>query len=107
MKKYALYFICSFIGLMKFAIAQNIEVDQELLNYYKEEGQKEAAEMVREYYSMNKPRFQEAYNDYLNDLIEIAKTGRAPDNELLYNDLRLMKSEEEFVYSDSEEKYHR
>lgn len=48
---------------------------------------------------MEKPKFQRAYDDYLNDLKIIAETGRAQDNRELFNDLLEMNSEEEFVYS--------
>ena len=46
-----------------------------------------------------------AYDDYLYDLQIIAKTGQAPDNEALYNDLRLMRDNQTFVYTKSQEEY--
>lgn len=55
--------------------------------------------MLTRFDSMEKPKFQRAYDDYLNDLKIIAETGRAQDNRELFNDLLEMNSEEEFVYS--------
>ena len=65
-------------------------------------GNAAAAEMLTRFDSMEKPKFQRAYDDYLNDLKIIAETGRAQDNRELFNDLLEMNSEEEFVYSQTE-----
>lgn len=61
-------------------------------------GDAAAAVLLTRFDSMEKPKFQKAYDDYLNDLKIIAETGRAADNEELYKDLLEMNSEEEFLY---------
>ncbi len=62
-------------------------------------GSEAAAAMLTRFDSMEKPKFQRAYDDYLNDLKIIAETGRAQDNQELFQDLLEMNSEEEFTYS--------
>ena len=58
---------------------------------------------LQRFQSSVKPRYQTAYEDYLYDLQVIAQTGRAPDNEALYDDLRVMNNNETFIYADSQD----
>lgn len=92
-------------GTMQNIRAQVPQIDEELLRYYTEEGRREAEDMVRKFQETKKPRYQNAYDDYLQDLRVIADTGKAPDNENLYDDLRMMNNDDIFVFSDSEEVY--
>ena len=71
----------------------------------KTEAEKAADDMLQSFQGSVKPRYQMAYDDYLYDLQIIAKTGQAPDNEALYNDLRLMRDNQTFVYTKSQEEY--
>lgn len=66
---------------------------------YAKQGQNAALLMQYEYETMHKPKYQQAYEDYLNDLKLISQFGKAQDNENLFNDLRQMNSEEEVIYS--------
>ena len=61
-----------------------------------------AEAMARKFEEAVKPRYQRAYDNYLADLEIIKVTGRANDDENLYDDLRKMNSNEFFVYSQSE-----
>ena len=62
----------------------------------------DAEAMARKFEETVKPRYQRAYDNYLADLEIIKVTGRANDDENLYDDLRKMNSNEFFVYSQSE-----
>ncbi len=66
---------------------------------YARQGTDAAAALLAKFDAMEKPKFQQAYDDYLKDLEIIAETGRAADNQELYKDLLEMNSEEEVVYS--------
>ena len=66
---------------------------------YARQGTDAAAALLAKFDAMEKPKFQQAYDDYLKDLEIIAETGRAADNPELYKDLLEMNSEEEVVYS--------
>ena len=87
-----------------FASAQELNLNDEILvQQYRAEAEVAADEMLRNFQGTLKPRFQMAYEDYLRDLQIIAQTGKAPDNEALYDDLRVMKNNQTFIYSDSQE----
>ena len=83
------------------AKAQDVQFDAELLSRYQAEAEEEAEDILQQFEGAVKPRYQTAYEDYLYDLQMIYQTGRAPDNEALYNDLRMMNSNELFVYGDN------
>lgn len=101
------WFKVVFWGMVLFfsydAAAQEANMESELMMRYEAEAQAEADEVLRKFESAVKPRYQSAYEDYLYDLQIIAKTGKAPDNEALYDDLRLMKDNQIFIYADSQE----
>lgn len=85
------------------AEAQEAQFDAELAARYKAEAETEAEDLLLRFQSSVKPRYQTAYEDYLYDLQIIAQTGRAPDNEALYDDLRVMSNNETFIYADSQD----
>ena len=89
-----------FFALINEAQAQ-VAVDDELMKQYVEEARADAREMVKSYQSLDKPAYQKAYDNYLKDLEVIAETGKAPDNEALYDDLRQMDSDEPYVYMET------
>ena len=47
---------------------------------YARQGTDAAAALLVKFDAMEKPKFQQAYDDYLKDLEIIAETGRAADN---------------------------
>lgn len=73
---------------------------------YREAGIQDAAALKMAYDKLHKPLYQQAYDDYLEDLDYIAEHGTAPDNEALYHDILLMNSDEPFVYSRNEADQH-
>lgn len=81
------------------AVAQ--ENPEQQAEEYRQAGIKDAAIMREDFEKMEKPAYQNAYDDYLLDLELIASYGIAQDNEGLYDDLRIMNSDEEFIYSQS------
>ncbi len=83
--------------------AQEVQFDAELAARYQAEAEAEAEDLLQRFQSSVKPRYQTAYEDYLYDLQLIAQTGRAPDNEALYDDLRVMNNNETFIYADSQD----
>ena len=83
--------------------AQEVQFDAELAARYQAEAEAEAEDLLQRFQSSVKPRYQTAYEDYLYDLQVIAQTGRAPDNEALYDDLRVMNNNEIFIYADSQD----
>ena len=72
-------------------------------NQIEAEAEAEAEDLLQRFQSSVKPRYQTAYEDYLYDLQVIAQTGRAPDNEALYDDLRVKNNNEIFIYADSQD----
>lgn len=74
------------------------DAEQKIAEKYAAQGVTAAERLKEQFDQMEKPAFQKAYDDYQEDLKTIAQTGRAPDNEALYDDLRQMNSDEEFVY---------
>ena len=93
--------VCLYSELL---LAQPLNLDdEELLQKYRVEAETLADVIMQRFCDANKPRFQLAYDDYIKDLMIIAKTGVAPDNEDLYDDLRVMKNNEIFIYYNSQE----
>ena len=78
------------------------ESEEDVSRRYHEAGVADAKEMSRKFEESVKPRYQRAYDNYLADLEIIRVTGRANDDENLYDDLRKMNSNDFFVYSQSE-----
>ena len=72
--------------------------EQRLVEQYAAQGSLAAQRLKEQFEQKDKPAFAAAYDDYLRDLEVIAKTGRAPDNEALYDDLRQMNSNEFVIY---------
>lgn len=97
--------ILCFFSPVSVVNAAEPQFDAELFQQYAEEGREEAKRMVEQFQQKEKPLYRQAYDDYLNDLRVISETGKAPDNEGLYHDLRAMDSDEPFIYFDSEEIY--
>lgn len=91
--------LCLFSGLSNVA-AQSRE-HQEAAERYKAAGQADALTLNQKFQEVEKPKYQQAYDDYLNDLKIIRETGTAADNEALYSDLRAMKSDDEFIFSET------
>lgn len=86
------------------AVAQTAEDDLE--KQYYEAGVKDAEALKIAYDRLHKPLYQQAYDDYLNDLELIAQTGEAQDNEALFRDIMMMNSNEPFIYSYTEADKH-
>ncbi len=74
---------------------------------YREAGNRDAKALQKRFDEMRKPKFQKAYDDYLEDLKVIKLTGTAPDNEKLYDDLRRMNSNEKILYSVNKPELHK
>lgn len=72
--------------------------DRNLIEKYSAQGVYAAQKLKKRFELMEKPEFQKAYDNYLKDLKIISRTGKAPDNQPLYNDLLEMDSEKTFVY---------
>ena len=87
------------------ATAQTAEDD--LAQQYHEAGVKDAEALKIAYDRLHKPLYQQAYDDYLNDLELIAQTGEAQDNQALFRDILMMNSNEPFIYSHTEAEHHR
>ena len=75
------------------------ESEEDIILKYRMAGIKDAKTVEEAFVFLEKPKFQTAYDDYVRDLDVIRKTGRAPDNEGLFQDLRKMNSNEFFVYT--------
>lgn len=75
------------------------ESEEDIILKYQMAGIKDAKTVEEAFVFLEKPKFQTAYDDYVRDLDVIRKTGRAPDNEGLFQDLRKMNSNEFFVYT--------
>lgn len=73
------------------------ESEEDIILKYRMAGIKDAKTVEEAFVFLEKPKFQTAYDDYVRDLDVIRKTGRAPDNEGLFQDLRKMNSNE-FLY---------
>lgn len=86
------------------AAAQN--PDKNIEQQYKDAGIKDAEILQKVYDKLHKPLYQQAYDDYLQDLDYIAEHGVAPDNEALYRDLLARNSDEKFIYSQTEADRH-
>lgn len=101
--KYIFYMSAALIyvfGNVNYAVAQNSE-NQKISEQYKAAGQADAVALNQKFQEAEKPKYQQAYDDLWKDLEVIRKTGRAPDNEELYSDLREMNSEEGFIFSET------
>lgn len=101
--KYIFYMSAALIyvlGNVNYAVAQNSE-NQKISEQYKAAGQADAVALNQKFQEAEKPKYQQAYDDYLNDLKIIRETGVAADNEALYSDLRTMKSDDDFVFSET------
>ena len=95
--------LCLFCSSLFFGLpAAAEESEEDVSRRYHEAGVADAKEMSRKFEESVKPRYQRAYDNYLADLEIIRVTGRANDDENLYDDLRKMNSNEFFVYSQSE-----
>lgn len=79
---------------------------EQLEQQYREAGIKDAEALKAAYDKLHKPLYQQAYDDYLEDLDYIAEHGTAPDNEMLYRDILMMNSDEPFVYSQTQADHH-
>lgn len=75
------------------------ESEEDIILKYRMAGIKDAKTVEEAFVFLEKPKFQTAYDDYVRDLDVIRKTGRALDNEGLFQDLRKMNSNEFFVYT--------
>lgn len=75
------------------------ESEEDIILKYRMAGIKDAKTVEEAFVFLEKPKFQTAYDDYVRDLDVIRKTGRASDNEGLFQDLRKMNSNEFFVYT--------
>ena len=83
------------------------QISSEILEQqYHNAGIKDAEALRETYDKLHKPLYQQAYDDYLNDLEYISQHGTAPDNEALYKDILMMKSNEPFIYSQTEADQH-
>ena len=95
--------LCMCCAALAFSLpAAAEESAEEVSRRYHEAGVADAEAMARKFEETVKPRYQRAYDNYLADLEIIKVTGRANDDENLYDDLRKMNSNEFFVYSQSE-----
>lgn len=92
---------CGFLLLTGFAEVRAEDIGQHNQEYL-QAGKKDAEKLRGQFEEMDKPAYQKAYADYQQDLEWIAAYGVAPDNEALYDDLRAMNSDEEFIYSKTE-----
>lgn len=93
-------FLLCFCNCINFAAAQSGE-HQEVAERYRVAGQADAVALNQKFQNVDKPKYQQAYDDYLNDLKIIRETGTAADNEGLYSDLRAMNSDDGFVFSET------
>ena len=75
------------------------ESEEDIILKYRMAGIKDAKTVEEAFVFLEKPKFQTAYDDYVRDLDVIRKTGRAHDNEGLFQDVRKMNSNEFFVYT--------
>ncbi len=73
---------------------------------YLSAGQVDAEILQQAYEKLHKPLFQQAYDDYLEDLDYISQHGTAPDNQALYDDLLQRDSDDKFIYSQTEADKH-
>lgn len=78
--------------------AESFDSLDEMEAYYLAEAKKDAEKMVQDFQTLDKPKYQKAYDEYLKDLKIIARTGVAPDNQELYKDLEAMDSNDPVVY---------
>ena len=78
--------------------AESFDSLDEMEAYYLTEAKKDAEKMVQDFQMLDKPKYQKAYDEYLEDLKIIARTGVAPDNQELYKDLEAMSSNDPVVY---------
>lgn len=99
-RKIVLCMLCAALAFSRPAAAE--ESAEDVSRRYHEAGVADAEAMARKFEETVKPRYQRAYDNYLADLEIIKVTGRANDDENLYDDLRKMNSNEFFVYSQSE-----
>lgn len=79
--------------------APEADAEARLVEQYAAQGVVSAQKLKQQFEQMDKPAFQKAYDEYLEDLKIISETGKAPDNEALYNDLRQMNSDNELTYN--------
>lgn len=98
------HFVILFCCLLSFsAHGQSTEIERQ----YQQAGQLDAQILQKAYEKLHKPLFQQAYDDYLEDLDYISQYGKAPDNEALYQDLLQRNSDEKFIYSQTQADKHR
>lgn len=97
MKKLFLCFISAATMLFFPCLVEAEEINVE--EKYKQDALDDAANMQQKFDNMEKPKFQKAYDDYLNDLKLLEQHGIIQDNQELYDDLRAMNSDEAFIYS--------
>ena len=90
--------LCCCFWAVSAAAGESFDDMDEMEAYYLAEAKKDAEKMVRDFQGLDKPKYQQAYDDYLKDLKTIARTGTAPDNLELYKDLEAMNSNDPFVY---------
>lgn len=79
--------------------APEADAETRLVEQYAAQGVVSAQKLKQQFEQMDKPAFQKAYDEYLEDLKVISETGKAPDNQALYNDLRRMNSDNELTYN--------
>ncbi len=99
MKRYIFLFCCLFSFS---AHGQSSDIETQ----YQQAGLNDAQILQRAYEKLHKPLFQQAYDDYLEDLEYISQYGTAPDNEALYQDLLQRNSDDKFIYSQTEADKH-
>jgi len=98
LKIFIFLWLFSFPCLAADELPPEADASQKLVEQYAAQGVLAAQRLKNQFEQMDKPAFQKAYDEYLQDLKIIAETGRAADNENLYQDLLRMNSDEEMVY---------
>ena len=92
-----LKYLIAFLLLSGPASAQEAVESLSAKQQYQNSGKEDARELRRLFDTMEKPKYQRAYDQYLEDLKLIARYGKAQDNEDLYRDIRAMISYEPFI----------
>lgn len=98
MKLFMLTILLCFVGYIPANAMQEIEVNDPVGKKEVAKARKLAEKMERAFYNKNGWVYPQIYKSYMDDVEVIAREGKAPDNENLYDDLEMMNSDKVQLY---------
>ncbi len=91
-----------FLVMLLLLAAGTARAEDNLLEEYAASGEEAARQMKEKFEKMDKPKYTQAYEKYLQDLEAISVLGKSVENFGLEEDLKVMNSDQPYLYSHQE-----